>query len=95
MYVCMDCDMLQDGGVYRPFLDIKEAPWCLHLDEEEEKEREKEEKKNKLTKKEILEKRISKQRHWNPFSIFGSSPPSVELEDVFGLEVNTQGYKYK
>lgn len=65
-------------GVYRPFLDIKEAPWCTGLDSGDGKE---------LSKKEVLCQRIEEQRRWNPFSIFGSSPPSVELEDVFGYEV--------
>lgn len=66
------------GGVYRPFLDIKEAPWCTGLDSGDGKV---------LPKKEVLRQRIEIQRRWNPFSIFGSSPPSVELEDVFGYEV--------
>ncbi|KAL8434779.1 hypothetical protein ACSSS7_002916 [Eimeria intestinalis] len=68
----------EQDGVYRPFQDIEEAPWCRGLDTEDDKI---------LPKKEVLRQRIAMQRKWNPFSIFGSSPPSVELEDVFGFEV--------
>ncbi|OEH75100.1 hypothetical protein cyc_03238 [Cyclospora cayetanensis] len=71
-------DIPNQGGVYRPSLDIKEAPWCTGLDADEGKV---------LPKKEVLRQRIEIQRRWNPFSIFGSSPPAVELEDVFGYEV--------
>lgn len=64
--------------MYKPFRDIQEAPWCHGLDTEQGET---------LSKAEVLLQRIEMQRRWNPFSIFGSSPPSVELEDVFGFEV--------
>ncbi|KAL8454404.1 hypothetical protein Emag_001431 [Eimeria magna] len=68
----------EQDGVYKPFQDIEEAPWCRGLDTGDDEA---------LPKKEVLRRRIAMQRKWNPFSIFGSSPPSVELEDVFGFEV--------
>ncbi|KAL8270413.1 hypothetical protein Esti_005642 [Eimeria stiedai] len=71
-------DIPSQEGVYRPFQDIEEAPWCRGLDTGDGKV---------VPKKEVLRQRIAMQRKWNPFSIFGSSPPSVELEDVFGFEV--------
>ncbi|KAL8428566.1 hypothetical protein Efla_003337 [Eimeria flavescens] len=70
-------DIPTQDGAYRPFQDIEEAPWCRGLEGGQEV----------LSKKEVLRQRIEMQKKWNPFSIFGSSPPSVELEDVFGFEV--------
>lgn len=35
----------------------------------------------------LMESLLETQDSWNPFSIFGSSLPCVELEDVFDYEV--------
>ncbi|PHJ24784.1 hypothetical protein CSUI_001354 [Cystoisospora suis] len=57
--------------------DMQKANWYRSSSLEDEKEE----------KDTLMESLLETQDSWNPFSIFGSSLPCVELEDVFDYEV--------
>ncbi|PFH38567.1 hypothetical protein BESB_009090 [Besnoitia besnoiti] len=67
-------------GTYQVGLDMKEASWYMPKHPETGMVK-------SSSKEAAMKKLLEQQDKWNPFSVFGSSLPCVELDDVFDYEV--------
>ncbi|CBZ53460.1 conserved hypothetical protein [Neospora caninum Liverpool] len=73
-------DIPKVDGTYQIGLDMKDASWYRPKSPETGMAQ-------ANAKESTMKKLLEEQGHWNPFSVFGSSLPCVELDDVFDYEV--------
>ncbi|EPR64355.1 hypothetical protein TGRUB_232500 [Toxoplasma gondii RUB] len=73
-------DIPKVDGTYQIGLDMKEATWYRPKNPETGMAK-------PNGKGTAMKKLLEEQERWNPFSVFGSSLPCVELDDVFDYEV--------